>query len=359
MWRVLVVDDSALIRSSMASVLEPYGIEVGQAENGKIAVDHATASSWDLIFLDVVMPVMDGPTALREIRARGNTTPVVLVTSVSTATVVAGAVKLGGVHYIAKPFTRDQIRAVATKLLKLDPHALTHPPRVVLQHVDPDLPGQLRRLLPAHVAIDTTTALAQSLELIETAPRELVIIESRELGDEMIAVASVLRRSLPAAGIFAITDDPEVPLGWHPTEGLDGFLPRALDDALVRGFLVPCFLRPLVMLDGMVARVAGPRGAPSHLRSQLPSQLPSQVPSHLPAYVGMLARVLVERCARLDGTSDLQIDLQRMPDDPDAIVQVITVVNQALREAGLAPAFQISPAMQAATTGRLGRAVII
>src|SRR5215510_6392499 len=99
----------------MQSVLEPLGLEIGHAENGKIGSDKALASTWDLIFLDVVMPIMDGPGALREIRSKGNKTPVVLVTSVSTAAVVAGAVKLGGVHYISKPFTREQIRAVATK----------------------------------------------------------------------------------------------------------------------------------------------------------------------------------------------------------------------------------------------------
>jgi CheY-like chemotaxis protein len=342
-WRVLVVDDSALIRNSMQSVLEPYGLEVGHAENGRVAVELAMASSWDLIFLDVVMPIMDGPSALREIRARGNTTPVVLVTSVSTATVVAGAVKLGGVHYIAKPFTRDQIRAVAGKLLKLDPAALIKPPRVLLQHADPDLPAQLRRLLPSHVGLDITHALAQSLELVETSPRDLVIIESRELGDEMIAVANVLRRSLPAAGIFAITDDPAAPLGWHPDEGLDGLLPRTLDDAMIRGLVTANCLRPLVMLDGMVARVAGLRGARTDL----------------PAYVGMVVRVLVDRCVRLDRTADLQIDLGRMPDEPDAVVEVITAADRELRQAGAAPAFRLSPAMQAATASRLAKFVIL
>src|ERR1041384_3162952 len=96
-WRVLLVDDSALIRNAMHAALEPYGLELVHAENGEVAVDRARSSRWDLIFLDVVMPVMDGPTALRQIRAAGNTTPVVLVTSVSTAATVASAIKLGGV----------------------------------------------------------------------------------------------------------------------------------------------------------------------------------------------------------------------------------------------------------------------
>jgi response regulator receiver domain-containing protein len=76
MWRVLLVDDSALIRNAMQAELEPYSLELVHAENGELAVERALSAHRDLIFLDMVMPVMDGPTALRRIRARGDTTPV-------------------------------------------------------------------------------------------------------------------------------------------------------------------------------------------------------------------------------------------------------------------------------------------
>jgi len=342
-WRVLLVDDSALIRNAVQAALEPYGLEFGHAENGQVAVDKALASDWDLIFLDVVMPIKDGPAALREIRGRGNTSPVVLVTSVSTAAIVANAVKLGGVHYIVKPFTPDQIRAVATKLLKLDASALSRPPRVLLQHADPALPAQLRKLLPGHVAIDPSQALAQSLDLAERGRRDLVIIESRELANEMREIANVIRHALPAAGIFAVVDDAAPSSLWCPDEALDGSLPRKLDDALVRGFLYPNFLRPLVAFDRTVARVAGFRGPPAHL----------------PAYVATVARLLVEHCATIDRTADLVIDLGRVPADPDAIVALVAAVDRELRTTGAAPSFRVHPAMHASTTRRLPRIVLI
>jgi len=341
--RVLLVDDSALVRNSMQAALEPYGMELGHAENGQVAVDRAMSSSWDLIFLDVVMPVMDGPTALREIRARGNTTPVVLVTSVSTAAVVASAIKLGGVSYIGKPFTPAQIRAVATRMLKLDAALLDTPPRVLLQHADPALPARLRKLLPSHVAIDTSQLLAETLDLAEACRRDLVLFESRELIDERVAIANVIRRALPAAGIFALTDDAAPGAPWQPDESLDGTVPRGLDETVVRGFLYPGFLRPLVVLERMVAHAAGFRGPPGHL----------------PAYVAMLGRVLIERCARLDQTADLQIDLSRMPDDADAVTAVVDTVNRELREAGAAPAFRIGPALQPTIRERLAQIVLV
>jgi CheY-like chemotaxis protein len=341
--RVLLVDDSALVRNAMQAALEPYGMELGHAENGAVAVARATASRWDLIFLDVVMPVLDGPAALRQIRERGDTTPVVLVTSVSTAAVVASAIKLGGVSYIGKPFTPDQIRAVAGKMLRLDPALLQTPPRVLLQHVDPVLPARLRKLLPAHVAIDPSPTLAGSIDLAEARRYDLVLFESRDLAGERAAIANVLRRAAPAAGIFAITDDAAADAPWQPDEGLDGTVPSSLDDAVVRGFLYPGFLRPLVMLDRAVAHAAGFRGQPAHL----------------PAYIAMLGRVLVDRCTRIDQTADLQIDLTRMPDDAGVVAAVVDAANRELRQAGAAPAFRLAATVQAVVRERLPQLVVL
>ncbi|HET9627658.1 MAG TPA: response regulator [Kofleriaceae bacterium] len=343
MFRVLLVDDSSLIRSAVQSVLEPYGVELGHADNGRTALELATSSRWDLIFLDVVMPIMDGPTALRLMRAHGVTTPCVLVTSVSTATVVAEAVKLGNVYYVSKPFTREQVRAIATRLLKLDATALSEPPRILVQHADPSLALLVRTLLPIHVVVDTTTALAQSLELVEATPFDLVIVDAAPLGGDIVPVANLLRRSLPAAGIFAITSDPSATFGWWPDEGLDGWLPRELGQDLVRGFLAPSFLRPLVRLERMVAEVAAFQGEAEHL----------------PTYIAMVIRVLVERCGRLDGTADLKIDLTRMPANPGAIIEVVTTVSRELQKIGPAPAFRLTRPMQNATAGRLARFVLL
>jgi len=342
-WRVLLVDDSALSRNAMQAALEPYGLEFGHAENGAVAVAKAASAPWDLIFLDVVMPVMDGPTALRAIRATGDMTPVVLTTSVSTAAVVASAVKLGGVHYIGKPFTPAQIRAVATKVLKLDAAMLSSPPYVLLQHSDPDLPARLRKLLPNHVVIVSSQSLAQSIDISEARPHDLVILETRDLVDEISAVANVLRRTLPAAGIFAISRNGAPSSLWQPDEGLDGLLPSTLDDTVMRGFLYPNFLRPIVSLEGLVARVAGFRGPASQL----------------PMYLAIVVRVLAERWSRLDGTADLQIDVTRMPPDPDMVVELINAVNNGFQQVGAAPSFRVNPVVQHTVTQQLEKIVIV
>ncbi len=324
MARILLVDDSPLVRNAMQAALEPYGVELAHAENGEVAVAKVASSRWDLIFLDVVMPVMDGPTALAEIRSRGIRTPVVLVTSVASASVVASAVKLGGVQYISKPFTPELIRSVAAKMLNLDPEQLKHPPRVLLQHRDPELPQQLARCLPAHIAIDATSSLSESLDLAESrGGHELVIFEPQNLADEGEAIASVLRDMLPAAGIFAIdpsgTSEP-----WHPEGPLDGVLPTPLDSAIGRGFLYPNFLRRLVFFGHETARAAGFQGARVHA----------------PAYLAMVERVLCDRCPRLDLSLDLEIDLLDLDAEPEVVAELMKRLHRDLRSAGAAPAFR-------------------
>ena len=75
--RVLIVDDSAETRELVALVLTDQGLWVEQAENGQVALDRVEATGFDLIMLDMSMPVMDGYTAVRLLRERGVTAPVV------------------------------------------------------------------------------------------------------------------------------------------------------------------------------------------------------------------------------------------------------------------------------------------
>jgi hypothetical protein len=142
-------------------------------------------------------------------------------------------------------------------------------------------------------AIDASPTLAHTLDLAEAGRRDLVLFESRDLalGDERVSIANLIRRALPAAGIFAVTETADPGGPWHPDEGLDGVVPCALDDAVVRGFLYAHFLRPL-------------------------------------AYLALLTRALVDRCTGLDPTLDLQIDLTRMPDDAGAVTAVLAAVNR-------------------------------
>ena len=326
MPRVLVVDDSALIRNSIQAAIEPYGVDIGHAENGLVAVTKASKSRWDLIFLDVVMPIMDGIQALTEIRGAGVKTPVVLTTSVSTTAAVTSAVKLGGVTYLRKPFTPDAIRITAEKILKLDRSVLASPPRVLLLHTDPHTPAALAKALPPHIVIDSTTSLRDALELAEAHGHRLAIFECDNLPESGAAIAAVLRENLPSAGIFALdatgTRDP-----WRPEGPLDGVLPKPLDAGLGRNFLYANFLRPLVFVDNNTTRTAGFQGPASNL----------------PAYLTALERAVQQECVRRDLSQEIRIDLCDVEADPAAVVALVSRMDAQLRDAGAAPTFQLGP----------------
>ena len=108
MPRVLTVDDSSTIRTIISKNLSELGFEIEQAEDGQQALGKLEEIVVDLILLDVTMPVMDGPTMLEQLRATGNKTPVIMLTSESKRSIVSGAVKLGIEDYILKPFKPEE-----------------------------------------------------------------------------------------------------------------------------------------------------------------------------------------------------------------------------------------------------------
>ena len=79
--RILVVDDGAENRELVRLVLEETGLLVGEAENGQVALDALQAEAYDLVLMDMQMPVMDGVTATRMIRERGLQIPVLALTA--------------------------------------------------------------------------------------------------------------------------------------------------------------------------------------------------------------------------------------------------------------------------------------
>ncbi len=79
--RVLVVDDGAENRQLVRILLEEVGLHVSEAENGQQALDRVAAEAFDLVLMDMQMPVMDGQTATRTLRERGVTIPVIALTA--------------------------------------------------------------------------------------------------------------------------------------------------------------------------------------------------------------------------------------------------------------------------------------
>lgn len=105
--RILVVDDGPENRQLVKLVLQDYGLHVDEAENGQVALAMAEMSDYDLILMDVQMPVMDGFTAAAEMRARGIQQPILALTANAMKGFEKECLNAGYSEYFTKPIDID------------------------------------------------------------------------------------------------------------------------------------------------------------------------------------------------------------------------------------------------------------
>ena len=119
--RVLLAEDNAVNRKVACAVLKKLGLEVFQAVNGLEAVAMATLTRFDLVFMDLDMPEMDGLETTRAIRTTeegsGRRTPIVALTASVMQETRDQCAAAGMDDFVPKPFQRDQIAAVLEKYL--------------------------------------------------------------------------------------------------------------------------------------------------------------------------------------------------------------------------------------------------
>ncbi|MCH1882212.1 response regulator [Agrococcus sp. ARC_14] len=103
--RILVVDDDRDIRDLVSIKLASAGHVVATRENGEQALEAALEGDWSVLVLDVMMPGMTGIEVLRILRARGDTTPIILLTARGQERDIEAGIAAGADDYITKPFS--------------------------------------------------------------------------------------------------------------------------------------------------------------------------------------------------------------------------------------------------------------
>jgi two-component system, cell cycle response regulator len=116
---ILTVDDSRAIRMIVSKEIVAMGFAVDEAEDGVQGLAKLESAKFDLVILDVTMPVMDGPAMLAKMRERGDLTPVLMLTSESKRSIVSDLMKLKIADYILKPFKSDELRKKILRSLNL------------------------------------------------------------------------------------------------------------------------------------------------------------------------------------------------------------------------------------------------
>ena len=116
--RVLIVDDDAFMRTALKDILAPLELSLAEAQNGQEAVERVLESTWDLVLLDLFMPVKSGIEALMEMRRAAPTPRVLVISSLASEVLVDQAMSAGANGFIIKPFHPLEIVQAVQKQLQ-------------------------------------------------------------------------------------------------------------------------------------------------------------------------------------------------------------------------------------------------
>lgn len=115
MKKILIADDNADLRESIAEVLTEAGFYTETATNGKEAAAKSAETDFDIVLLDMLMPVMKGAEALAEIKKTRPSAKVIVMTAFSTIENAVEIIKKGAADYIVKPFKVEQLLTIVRR----------------------------------------------------------------------------------------------------------------------------------------------------------------------------------------------------------------------------------------------------
>ena len=110
--RILVAEDNLSNQKLISILLQKMGFDVVIADDGRQAVDKAVQQSYDLILMDMQMPVLNGYDATRELRNKGCKTPIIAVTANAMTGDEEKCLEAGCDGYLSKPINRAELTDV-------------------------------------------------------------------------------------------------------------------------------------------------------------------------------------------------------------------------------------------------------
>ena len=206
--RLLIADDHTLFRQSLRNLLEVHGLEVlGEATNGREAIDLAIRLQPDVVLLDLSMPEMSGLEAIPRLREARPQTKIVILTASSDDADLFEALRLGADGYLLKNLEADRFLTLLRRLLLGQPAISPELSRKVLQGItrankpepphDPDaLTDREQEVLTLMVqGVTSNRHLAKRLEVSENTVKFHVrnTLDKLHLHDRAQAVGHALR----------------------------------------------------------------------------------------------------------------------------------------------------------------------
>ncbi|ABA22038.1 response regulator receiver modulated diguanylate cyclase [Trichormus variabilis ATCC 29413] len=219
--RILLVEDDELIGELLVKSLTSQHYTVDFAKDGEEGWNFAELYTYDLILLDLILPKLDGISFCRQLRASGNQTPVLLLTSQDTSITKVAGLDAGADDYVAKPFDFQELLARIRALLRrggsalppllewnnlrLDPSTCEVACDGKLLHLTPKEYGLLELFLRNSHRIFSCSALIDQLWSFEEPPTE----------DTVRSHIKGLRQKLKAAGVVEDPIDTVYGIGYR------------------------------------------------------------------------------------------------------------------------------------------------
>ena len=158
--KVLLVEDSARLQMSVGRALRKAGYALDVTDNGEDGLWQAEANDYDVIVLDIMLPKLDGLSLLRQLRQKGKSTHVLLLTARDTLEDRVQGLQLGADDYLVKPFALEELLARVEALCRRA------------------YGSKQTRLIIADLEIDTVAKeVFRAGNLVRLKPREYLLLE--------------------------------------------------------------------------------------------------------------------------------------------------------------------------------------
>lgn len=182
MAKILVIDDERAIRNTLKEILEFEGYTVDVAENGRVGLDKALATKYDLIYTDIKMPEMDGMEVLQTYRKSiqehgGDDAPIVMISGHGTVETAVDALKSGAYDFIVKPL--DLNRLLSTTTRALEHKSLVQETKVLRKKI-----GARNKMIGESAAINRVREI---IEKVAPTEARVMITGANGTGKEVVA----------------------------------------------------------------------------------------------------------------------------------------------------------------------------
>jgi len=337
----MTVDDSRLVRSIITASLGEHGFDTVEAENGEEALAFLEQQTVDLVLLDVMMPVMDGPGFLAALREKGSELPVILLTSKTETSIIAKCMKFGIEDYIVKPVKTEELCTKVSRVVgepteggenaaegeaETEDESAKEKVDILLVDDSEKVHQKFESMLPDSMTSRTCVSGQEAVKLAEELKFSAILIDMVIPGEDAVDIAGALKKELPDAQYLALFLRNVVdPMTESHNVGFDGFLVKPFQQDQVSD---------LVRVTKQT--VAGPLDDILVVDENVLKAQPGGDAKQEQAYYSRMAELVGEAIEQLasDCFEDVTIDYSDLPAS-ELLPMLVSVSMQCCNELGL------------------------